>query len=97
MSVIAFNTEQIADIAAATQAHQGEWDAIWNGVQNKLGGVVSDALDALTGSSLQERTFSYQQKTAVYTQQLMARAQATSNIATIAEQTGYSMVKTLSG
>lgn len=97
MSVIAFDTEQISDIAAATQAHQGEWDAIWHGVQNKLGGVVSDALDALTGSSLQERTISYQQKSALYTQQLQARAQATSTIATIAEQTGYSMVKTLSG
>lgn len=97
MSVIAFNTEQIHDIAASTQAHQGEWDAIWNGVRSKLGGVISEALDALTGSSLQERTASYQQKTALYTQQLVARSQATTNIATIAEQTSYSMVKTLSG
>lgn len=97
MTTIAFNTEQITEIAASTQAHQGEWDAIWNGVQAKLSGVVSEALDALTGSSLQERTTSYQQKTAIYTQQLMARAQATSNIAAIAEQTGYSMVKTLTG
>lgn len=97
MTTIAFNTEQIAEIAASAQAHQGEWDAIWNGVQAKLSGVVSEALDALTGSSLQERTASYQQKTAIYTQQLIARAQATSNIAAIAEQTGYSMVKTLTG
>ena len=97
MSVIAFNTEQIVDIASATQAHQGEWDAIWQGVAAKLGGVVSDALDVLTGSSLQERTTSYHQKTALYTQQLLARAQATSNIAMIAEQTSSSMIKTLSG
>ena len=97
MSVISFDTAQIAEIAASTQAHQGEWDAIWNGVQSKLGGVVSEALDALTGASLQDRTVSYQQKTSLYTQQLAARAQATSNVASIAEQTGYAMVKTLSG
>ncbi|WP_153505634.1 hypothetical protein [Cumulibacter manganitolerans] len=97
MSVIAFDTEQISAIAAATAAHQGEWDAIWAGVQARLGGVVSEALDVLTGAGLQERTARYQQKTALYTQQLAARAQATSTIAAIAEQTGYAMVKALSG
>ena len=66
-------------------------------MQSRLGGVVSDALDALTGASLQERTVSYQQKTALYTGQLQARAQATSTIASIAAETSASMVKTLSG
>ena len=47
MTTIAFNTEQIAEIAASAQAHQGEWDAIWNGVQAKLSGVVSEALDEI--------------------------------------------------
>lgn len=97
MSVIAFDTEQITAIAAATAAYQTEWDAIWKSVETRLGGVVSDALDALTGAGLQERAAGYHQKTAMYTQQLTARAQATGHIAAIAEQTGYSMVKTLSG
>lgn len=97
MSVIAFNTEQIADIANATQAHRGEWDAIWNGVRAKLGAVISEALDAATGLSLEDRTMSYHQKSDLYTQQLLTRAQATSTIGQIAEQTGYAMVKTLAG
>lgn len=97
MPVIAFNTEQIADIANATHAHRGEWDAIWNGVRAKLGAVVDEALDAATGLSLQDRTIGYHQKSDLYTQQLLARAQATSTVGQIAEQTGYAMVKTLTG
>lgn len=97
MSLIYFNTAQIVDIASATQTHRGEWDAIWNGVRAKLSGVVGEALDAATGMSLEERSVRYHQKTDIYTQQLLARAQATSKIAQIAEETGYAMVKTLSG
>lgn len=97
MSVIAFNTEQIAEIANATQAHRAEWDAIWSAVKAKLGGVVADALDAATGCSLEDRTMSYHQKSDLYTQQLLARAHTTSTIGQIAEETGYAMVKTLTG
>lgn len=97
MNLIHFNTQQIADIASATQAHRGEWDAIWNGVRAKLAGVVGEALDAATGMSLDERSMRYHQKTDLYTQQLHARAQATNKIAQIAEETGHAMVKTLMG
>ncbi|WP_134323911.1 hypothetical protein [Cumulibacter soli] len=97
MPLIAFNTEHIADIANATQAHRSEWDAIWNGVRSKLGDVISEALDAATGLSLDERTVSYHQKSDLYTQQLLARAQATASIGQIAQDTGIAMVKTLSG
>lgn len=97
MTLIKFDTEQISAIASATLAHQGEWDAIWQDVKTKLSGVVSDALDAATGMSLEERSARYSQKTSMYTQQLMSRAAATSQVASIAEQTNIAMVKTLTG
>lgn len=97
MTVIAFDTEQIADIASATQAHRAEWDGIWNAVRAKLGAVVSEALDVATGLSLEDRTVSYHQKSDLYTQQLLARAQATSTIGQIAEDTAVAMVKALTG
>lgn len=97
MSYIAFDTGQIADIATATQAHRGEWDAIWNGVRAKLAGVVGEALDAATGLSLQERSMTYHRKSDLYSQQLVSHAQATAQIGQIAEQAGYAMVKTLGG
>lgn len=97
MPVIAFNTEQITEIATATQAHRAEWDSIWNAVKTKLGSVVGEALDAATGCSLEDRTTSYHQKSDLYAQQLLARAQATSTIGQIAEETGAAMIKTLTG
>lgn len=97
MTLIKFDTDQITAIASSTLAHQGQWDAIWEGVRTKLTGVVSEALDVATGMSLEERSARYHQKTSIYSQQLMARATATSQVGMVAQQTNAAMVKALTG
>ncbi|RZS43091.1 hypothetical protein EV193_10267 [Herbihabitans rhizosphaerae] len=92
-----FKTGEIQQIASATRGHQAQWDQIWNTVRTRLGGVVSAALDAQTGSSLEERTVEYNQKTQQYNQQLLAQQNAVRNVGDIATETNHQMTRTISG
>lgn len=92
-----FNTDEIGRIATATQGHQSQWDSIWEGVRSKLGNTVSEALDALTGSSLDERTQRYHQRTQQYTAQLQSQMTAVRNVGNIATDTNQQMSRVISG
>ncbi|MFD9888498.1 hypothetical protein ACFWY9_04110 [Amycolatopsis sp. NPDC059027] len=94
-SRIEFRVEDIHQIATSTRAHQAEWDNIWNTVKTRLSGVVSQALDAATGSSLEERSAEYHRKTQVYNQQLQAQQHAVGRVGDIAEETNVSMQNTI--
>jgi hypothetical protein len=93
---IEFNTEDIARVASATKGHEAEWNRIWEGVRSKLSGVVSEALDAATGASLDERTAEYHRKTTQYTADLQAQQNAVTNIGNIAVDTNRNMIRTVS-
>jgi hypothetical protein len=94
---IEFNTDEIARVAQATQGSQADWDRIWDGVKTKLSRTVSEALDALTGSSLEERSAQYHQKTVQYTSQLQNQMKAVQNIGNIATDTNQQMSRVISG
>ena len=97
MALIAFDTNGIADIAAQTIARQQQWDDIWNSVKSRIGATVASDLDALTGMSLEERSAAYAAKTAQYTIQLHAQAQATAKIGNIAAETNQAMARVIAG
>ncbi|PRZ35217.1 hypothetical protein CLV47_12237 [Antricoccus suffuscus] len=97
MGLIAFDTNGIADIAAQTIARQQQWDDIWSSVKSRIGATVAGDLDALTGMSLEERSAAYAAKTAQYTIQLQAQAQATAKIGSIAAETNQAMARVIAG
>src|SRR5688572_11709920 len=97
MSYIEFKNEEIARIAQATQGSQQEWDRVWEGVRGKLSATVSEALDALTGSSLDERSNQYHQKTQQYTAQLQSQMAAVRNVGQIAIDTNQQMSRVIRG
>lgn len=90
-----FDTAQIADLASTTTDHQNQWDQIWNQVRAQLAGTVDDALDAYTGSSLDERSAAYHARTQSYTAALSAQAQATSTVGQIATETNAAMARAI--
>lgn len=81
---IEFRTDDVSAIARATLGHEAEWDRIWNGVKTRLSSTVSEALDALTGSSLEERSALYHQRTQQYQTQLQTQAGAVDQVGRIA-------------
>ncbi|RSM79369.1 hypothetical protein DMH04_31960 [Kibdelosporangium aridum] len=97
MTYIEFKNEDIARIAQATQGSQQEWDRVWEGVRSKLSATVSEALDALTGSSLEERSSQYHQKTQQYTGQLQSQMNAVRNVGNIAVDTNQQMSRVIRG
>jgi hypothetical protein len=66
-------------------------------VRSRLSGVVSEALDALTGSSLEERTTLYHQRTQQYTADLNSQHLAVRNIGTISADTNAQMSRVIAG
>lgn len=97
MDYLEFNTQEIHNIAAATRGHQAQWDDIWNRLRGRLGSVVSQALDAQTGSSLEERNAQYHRKTEVYNQQLLSQQNAVRNVGDVATETNARMRNTIAG
>ncbi|MCE7001602.1 hypothetical protein LWC34_01905 [Kibdelosporangium philippinense] len=97
MTYIEFKDGDIARIAQATQGSQQEWDRVWEGVRGKLTATVSEALDALTGSSLEERSTQYHQKTQQYTAQLQSQMNAVRNVGNIAVDTNQQMSRVIRG
>lgn len=94
---IEFNTEEMANIAAATKSHEAEWDRIWSEVKQRLTATVSAALDARTGSSLEERSAEYHRNTQLYTAQLNAQHLAVHKSGTVATETNLHMRNTIAG
>jgi hypothetical protein len=94
---IEFKNEDIANISQVTQGSQADWDRIWNDVRTRLSGVVSAALDALTGSSLEDRTTRYHQRTQQYTADLNSQHLAVRNIGTISADTNVQMSRVIAG
>jgi hypothetical protein len=92
---IEFNTEEITRVASATRGHEAEWNRIWEGVRSRLSGVVSEALDAQTGASLDERSAEYHRRTVQYTADLQAQQNAVTNIGNIATDTNQNMIRTI--
>ncbi|GAA3283514.1 MULTISPECIES: hypothetical protein [Dactylosporangium] len=96
-SYIEFKNEDIANIANITGNSQADWDRIWEGVRTRLNGVVSEALDALTGSSLDERSAQYHAKTQQYTADLNQQKVAVHNIGNISVDTNQQMSRVIAG
>ena len=94
---IEFKNEDIGNIAQVTQGSQADWDRIWNDVRTRLSGVVSAALDALTGSSLEDRTARYHQRTQQYTADLNSQHLAVRNVGTISADTNVQMSRVIAG
>jgi preprotein translocase subunit SecD len=94
---IEFKNEDIVSIANVTRNSQADWDRIWEGVRSRLSGVVSEALDALTGSSLEDRTAKYHQRTQQYTADLNSQHVAVNNVASISADTNQQMSRVISG
>lgn len=94
---IEFRTDEVSAIARATVGHEAEWDRIWNGVKTRLSGVVSEALDAQTGSSLEERSARYHQRTQQYQGQLQTQAGAVDRVGQIATEGNQAMRNTIAG
>jgi hypothetical protein len=94
---IEFKNEDIVNIASVTKSSQADWDRIWEGVRSRLTGVVSEALDALTGSSLEDRTARYHQRTAQYTADLNSQQVAVNNVASISADTNQQMSRVIAG
>ena len=94
---IEFKNDDIANIAQVTQGSHADWDRIWNDVRTRLSGVVSQALDALTGSSLEDRTARYHQRTQQYTADLNSQHLAVRNVGTISADTNVQMSRVIAG
>ncbi|WP_433062461.1 hypothetical protein [Dactylosporangium sp. CS-033363] len=94
---IEFKNEDISTIANVTRNSQADWDRIWEGVRGKLTGVVSEALDALTGASLEDRTARYHQRTAQYTADLNSQHLAVNNVGSISADTNQQMSRVIAG
>jgi preprotein translocase subunit SecD len=96
-SYIEFKNEEIGNIASTTRTSQGEWDDLWESTKAQLGSVVSEALDALTGSSLEDRSLRYHQKSQQYTSDINLQHVAMTNIGNISSETNTSMARTIAG
>jgi hypothetical protein len=94
---IEFKNEDIANIAQVTQGSQADWDRIWNDVRTRLSGVVSEALDGLTGSSLEDRSTRYHQRTQQYTADMNSQHLAVRNVGTISADTNVQMSRVIAG
>jgi preprotein translocase subunit SecD len=94
---IEFKNEDIGNIASTTRTSQSEWDDLWTTVKTQLGTVVSDALDALTGSSLEDRSARYHQRSQQYTSDINLQHVAMTNIQNISAETNTSMSRVIAG
>jgi len=96
-SYIEFKNEDIGNIASTTRTSQTEWDEVWNTAKARLGSVVSDALDALTGSSLEDRSLQYHQRSQQYTSDIQLQHVAMTNIGNISAETNSNMARVIAG
>jgi hypothetical protein len=94
---IEFKNEGISDIANITRNSQTEWDGVWQTAKGELDRLIGDALDTFTGSSLEERSAQYHQKSTAYTGDVNLQHVAMTNIGNISVDTNTSMARTIAG
>lgn len=92
-----FSTEQIAAISSATNSHQQEWDAIWNGVRSQLSSAAAEALSATVGGSLDTRSNEYHRKTQQHVENMQSQATAVHRVGTTASDYNDQMTRTIAG
>jgi hypothetical protein len=93
--LIEFRTGEIDTIGSQTLGQQSEWDAVWERCRSRISSTASEALDAATGSSLEERNADYHRRSANYSGNVGAQGQAVNQISTIARDTNANMVRAL--
>jgi len=92
-----FDTNQITEIARATQTHQAQWDEIWNGVKSRLSAAAAQALSQEPGGSLEHRTMDYHRKTQRYNEQLQLQAGAVGKVGDTATDYNHKMTQVIAG
>ena len=95
--LIEFQTGPIADIGSQTLNQKAVWDGIWESTKARISATAAEALDAATGSSLEERGQEYHRKSVAYSQQVQQQGTAVNHIGGIATETYARMVSTIRG
>lgn len=95
--LIEFRTGEIDTIGTQTLGQQSEWDGIWERCRSQISAAAAEALDAATGTSLEERSQEYHRKSAMYSQNVGQQGQAVNQISAIATETNANMVRTIRG
>jgi hypothetical protein len=95
--LIEFQTGGIADIGSQTLNQKSVWDGIWENTKAQISATAAEALDAATGSSLEERSAEYHRKSTAYGQNVQQQGQAVNQIGSIATETNTRMVNTIRG
>jgi hypothetical protein len=95
--LIEFRTGEIDTIGTQTLGQQSEWDGIWERCRSQISAAAAEALDAQTGTSLEERSQEYHRKSALYSQNVGQQGQAVNQISAIATETNANMVRTIRG
>ncbi|HWM58065.1 MAG TPA: hypothetical protein VNO83_09535 [Pseudonocardia sp.] len=95
--LIEFQTGPIADIGSRTLNQKAVWDGIWESTKARISATAAEALDAATGSSLEERGQEYHRKSVAYSQQVQQQGTAVNQIGGIATETNARMVSTIRG
>jgi hypothetical protein len=95
--LIEFRTGEIDTIGTQTLGQQSEWDGIWERCRSQISAAAAEALDAATGTSLEERSQEYHRKSALYSQNVGQQGQAVNQISAIATETNANMVRTIRG
>ena len=95
--LIEFQTGPIADIGSQTLNQKAVWDGIWESTKARISATAAEALDAATGSSLEERGQEYHRKSVAYSQQVQQQGTAVNQIGGIATATNARMVSTIRG
>jgi hypothetical protein len=95
--LIEFQTGPIADIGSQTLNQKAVWDGIWESTKARISATAAEALDAATGSSLEERGQEYHRKSVAYSQQVQQQGTGVNQIGGIATETNARMVSTIRG
>jgi hypothetical protein len=95
--LIEFQTGPIGDIGSQTMNQKAVWDGIWESTRARISATAAEALDAATGSSLDERGQEYHRKCTLYSQNVQQQGQAVNQIGSIATETNARMVSTIRG
>lgn len=92
---IEFRTGEIDQMATTTRNQGQLWDDIWNRTYTNLKAVAGEALDQLTGASLEERNAQYHSRSTTYSTGVNDEAQRGTRISTLATDTNQQMVRTI--
>lgn len=94
---IEFRTGDIDSMASTTRNQSQMWDDIWHRTYSNLKAVAGEALDQLTGASLEQRNTEYNQRSQVFRQDVQDQSTRDSRISTTATDTNQQMVRTIQG